>query len=153
MPGIFPLNLVTDDHHFKDDNLHYQFTIDKLVSKKLATCLCPQEVTQTVITGSPLAQRRNPTLKNLPPISTGRSSPVPFRKQRTIDDSVMGTWRTQFCEALVLADCACACACACARACACALACVIQILACFQEQIKNLKENTNFYPGRDSRRL
>ena len=99
------LPIVTNENHFIDGDLYYQFTIEKVLAMKLAAFLCPQELTQPTLGGSPLAQRRNPMMKNqLPPLKTGRSSPVPFRKQRTIEDAVNGT-RKMLDQSLFLGRC------------------------------------------------
>nr|XP_058970948.1 DEP domain-containing mTOR-interacting protein-like isoform X2 [Pocillopora verrucosa] len=66
---------VTDEFHFRDENIFYQFMIDKVVNKKMVDALGIVDNKQP---GSPRNFRR----RNLPPLNTQRSSPVPFAKER-----------------------------------------------------------------------
>ncbi|XP_068750320.1 DEP domain-containing mTOR-interacting protein-like isoform X1 [Montipora capricornis] len=66
---------VTDEFHFRDENIFYQFMIDKVVNKKLIDAL---GIIDEKIPGSP----RNFTQRNLLPLTTQRSCPVPFSKER-----------------------------------------------------------------------
>jgi hypothetical protein len=70
---------VTDDHHFKDDpNLHFQFVIDKIISKKLLDGLSLLEGKEMISPpGSPLTAKKK--TKHLPPLVVSkRSIPVPL---------------------------------------------------------------------------
>lgn len=67
---------VTDEFHFRDENIFYQFMIDKEVNKKMIDAL---GIVDDKIPGSPKSLRR----KNIPPpLNTQKSSPVPFAKER-----------------------------------------------------------------------
>lgn len=66
---------VTDEFHFRDENIFYQFMVDKVVNKKMVDALGIVDNKQP---GSPRNFRR----RNLPPLNTQRSSPVPFAKER-----------------------------------------------------------------------
>ena len=72
--SIFSLS-VTDEFHFRDENIFYQFMIDKVVNKKMIDAL---GIVDNKLPGSPRNFRR----RNLPPLNTQRSSPVPFTKER-----------------------------------------------------------------------
>ena len=66
---------VTDEFHFRDENIFYQFMIDRAVNKKMTDAL---GIVDDKTPGSPRNFRR----RNLPPLNTQRSSPVPFSKER-----------------------------------------------------------------------
>ena len=74
---------VTDEFHFRDENIFYQFMIDKVVNKKMVDALGIVDNKQP---GSPRNFRR----RNLPPLNTQRSSPVPFAKERPELDEQFG---------------------------------------------------------------
>ena len=75
---------VTDEFHFRDENIFYQFMIDKVVNKKMVDALGIVDNKQP---GSPRNFRR----RNLPPLNTHlRSSPVPFAKERPELDEQFG---------------------------------------------------------------
>ena len=67
--------LVTDEFHFRDENIFYQFMIDKVVTRKMIDTL---GIVDDKAPGSPRNFRR----RNLPPLNTQRSSPVPFLKEK-----------------------------------------------------------------------
>lgn len=66
---------VTDEFHFRDENIFYQFMIDKVVNKKMIDAL---GIVDDKAPGSPRSFRR----RNFPPLNTQRSSPVPFSRER-----------------------------------------------------------------------
>ncbi|KAJ7382104.1 hypothetical protein OS493_036943 [Desmophyllum pertusum] len=66
---------VTDEFHFRDETIFYQFMIDKVVHKKMIDTL---GIVDDKLPGSPRNFRR----RNLPPLNTQKSSPVPFAKER-----------------------------------------------------------------------
>lgn len=79
---IFPLS-VTDEFHFRDETIFYQFMIDKVVHKKMIDTL---GIVDDKLPGSPRNFRR----RNLPPLNTQKSSPVPFAKERPGLDEPFG---------------------------------------------------------------
>lgn len=67
---------VTDEFHFRDENIFYQFMIDKEVNKKMIDAL---GIVDDKLPGSLRSLRR----RNIPPpLNTQKSSPVPFAKER-----------------------------------------------------------------------
>lgn len=66
---------VTDEFHFRDENIFYLFMIDKVVNKKMIYAL---GIVDEKITCSP----RNFKQRNFLPFSSQRSSPVPFTKEK-----------------------------------------------------------------------
>ena len=69
------LTSVTDEFHFRDENIFYLFMIDNVVNKKLINAL---GIVDEKITCSP----RNFKQRNFLPFSSQCSSPVPFTKER-----------------------------------------------------------------------
>lgn len=66
---------VTDEFHFRDENIFYQFMIDKVVNKKMIDAL-------GITNDKPSDSPRNFRRRNLPALNTQRSSPVPFSTER-----------------------------------------------------------------------